>query len=452
VVSGNHRATVGIILAGGRGERAKPITLASADYIRSKALIPLVGQRLVEWILRSCVEQGIRRFYVVSHGLENRNQIKLLLGHGERFGVEIHYSRARFDRYNVGSAGATLHNLEQWDLQGDALVLPVDSLFDFDLDELSETHRRLGAVVTLAAVARTAPEIAGKYGVMRTDGHGLVTGFVEKPDLAGLHRLFPRTQDDPAVTLPTNAGMYLVDCGRLRLLTREPELLRRSHQRLDWGGDLLPLLAERGHPVAVHTVPRLGDLGNVTDYLATLQDVLTGSYPQMDELMAQVSGRPDGRDTRRWIHPSSLQTKDDLTGTTLAQKIEEGLVVLGPGVRIGRAVEIGPGVRIEHSDIGDGADIREGATVIRSACGESAVVGPYANVVDSYLGPMVELRSQRHRQVVLEGFSAIGDGAVVSAGTHLYGVSVHPRLHLPPLSGIPAGTRLTSADDVLDRL
>ncbi|MFD7338578.1 sugar phosphate nucleotidyltransferase [Streptomyces violascens] len=169
---------MGIILAGGRGERAKPITLKSTDYIRSKALIPFVGRRLVEWVLEACREQGIRRFYVVTQGLENRNQIKLLLGHGERYGVSISYSRSRFDRYNVGSAGATLHNLEQWDLQGQALVLPVDSLFGFDLTAMERTHREHDALVTVASVARTAAEISGKYGVMRTGPDGLVQGFV----------------------------------------------------------------------------------------------------------------------------------------------------------------------------------------------------------------------------------------------------------------------------------
>ncbi|MDR3079923.1 MAG: NTP transferase domain-containing protein, partial [Streptomyces sp.] len=188
--------TVGIILAGGRGERAKPITLESADYIRSKALIPFAGRRLIEWVVDACREQGIRRFYVVAQGLENRSQIKLLLGHGEQYGVEVRYSRSSFDRYNVGSGAATLHNLEQWDLTGRALVLPVDSVFDFSLAELEATHEESNAVVTVAAVARSPLEVAGKYGAMRTGADGLVSGFVEKPSLARVHEVFPEATSD----------------------------------------------------------------------------------------------------------------------------------------------------------------------------------------------------------------------------------------------------------------
>ncbi|XUL86392.1 sugar phosphate nucleotidyltransferase [Streptomyces galilaeus] len=437
--------TLGIILAGGRGERAKPLTLASSDYIRSKALIPFVGRSVVEWLVESCRDQGIRRFYVIAQGAENHSQIKLVLGHGERFGVEIHYSRARLDRYNVGSGAATLHNLEQWDLTGRALVLPVDSVFEFDLNLLVDTHDAADAAVTVATVGRTPEEIAGKYGVMQTSPDGLVAGFLEKPDLDRVHRVFPETSlPGSRTTLPTNAGMYLVDCGRLRLAARNPEMIRLAQQRLDWGGDLLPWLVGRGLPVAVAPIDRLGDLGSIPDYLATLGDVLGGHYRRMNQAM----GEPTSTDPRYWIHESSLRTKDSVTGTTLAQKISEGSVVIGPAVRIGRNAEIGPGVKLRFSDIGDGVDVDEGARLSRTAIGDGAVVGPYARITDSYVGPLARVHSERDNPVRLL-HSAIGEAADLRPGTRLTGVSVYPRLRVPAVTGLPTGTHLTSSDDIL---
>mgnify|MGYP001087763876 FL=1 len=437
--------TSGIILAGGRGERAKPLTLASSDYIRSKALIPFAGRPVVEWLVENCRDQGIRRFHVVAQGAENHSQIKLVLGRGERFGVEIHYSRARLDRYNVGSGAATLHNLEQWDLTGRALVMPVDSVFEFSLPLLTDAHDTADAVVTVASVARTAEEIAGKYGVMRTSRDGTVSGFLEKPDLDRIHRLFPETSlPGTGFTLPTNAGMYLVDCGRLRLAARTPEMIRLAQQRLDWGGDLLPWLVRRGLPVAAAPIDRLGDLGSIPDYLATLGDVLGGRYPWMSRAM----GAPVSTEPRYWIHESSLRTKDSVQGTTLAQKISEGSVVVGPAVRIGRNVEIGPGVKLRHTDIGDDVDIDEGARLSRTAIGDGAVVGPYARVTDSYVGPMAQVHSARDTPVRLV-HSAIGEAADLRPGTRLSGVSVYPRLRVPVVTGLPSGTHLTSSDDIL---
>jgi len=437
--------TLGIILAGGRGERAKPLTLASSDYIRSKALIPFVGRSVIEWLVESCRDQGIRRFYVIAQGAENHSQIKLALGHGERFGVEIHYSRARLDRYNVGSGAATLHNLEQWDLTGRALVLPADSVFEFSLPHLIDAHDAADAVATVATVARTPEEIAGKYGVMRTSAAGLVTGFLEKPPLDRIHRLFPETSLPTAGrTLSTNAGMYLVDCGRLRLAARTPEMIRLAQQRLDWGGDLLPWLVGRGLPVAAAPIDRLGDLGSVDDYLTTLGEVLGGRYPWMTRAM----GTPVSTDPPYWIHESSLRTKDSVTGTTLAQKISDGSVVIGPAVRIGRYAEIGPGVRLRHTDIGDGVDIDEGAQLTRTAIGDGAVVGPYARVEDSYVGPLAQVHSERGSPARLSR-SAVGDAAELRPGTRLSGVSVYPRLRVPAVTGLPTGTHLTSSDDIL---
>jgi len=439
-------STVGIILAGGRGERAKPITLQSADYIRSKALIPFAGRPLIEWIVETCRDQGIRCFYVVAQGAENRSQIKLVLGHGERYGVEIDYSRARFDQYNVGSGAATLHNLEQWNLTGSALVMPVDSLFDFSLDELRATHEAADAVVTVAAVSRTPEEIAGKYGVMGTTADGLVSGFLEKPQLARIHEEFPHTGPSHRThTLPTNAGMYLIDCARLRLAARTPELIRLAQQRLDWGRDLLPWLVGHDQRVAVGPIARLGDLGSIGDYLGTLGEALNGLYPYVNRAL----GDPLSADPRYWIHETSLRTKDSATGTTLAQKIAEGSVVLGPGVRIGRHAEIGTDVHLRYTDIGDGVDVAEGARLDRTVVGDGAVIGPYARISDSYVGPMAQVQSDRRTPVRLEQHTAVGDGAYLWPGTRLSGVSVYPRLRVPALSKVPTGTQLTSSDDIL---
>lgn len=441
---GSTNSTVGIILAGGRGERAKPITLESADYIRSKALVPFAGRRMIEWVIDACRRQGINRFYVVAHGQENRSQIKALLEHGERYGVDVRYSRSVLDQYNVGSGAATLHNLEQWDLTGQALVVPVDSVFDFSLEKLRAAQCEHDAVVTVAAVERTAQEVAGKYGVMRTDAAGMVNGFVEKPSMERIRAQFPAGWSDPAMTLATNAGMYLIDCRKLRRTARRPQLMRMAQQRLDFGRDLLPYLVDNDVPVAACAIDRLGDLGNVRDYLLTLADVLTGGYAQMNGLME----KPRNLRPRYWIHPTSLATRDDVTGTTLAHKIADGSVVIGAGVRIGRYVTIGPGVRLERADVGDGADLREGVRLSRSACGEAAIIGPYARISDSYIGPMAQVQSARSGPALLERYSAIGDGANLWPGTRLSGIGVYPRLDVPPLVGLPSGTQLTSSADI----
>ncbi|MEU2828856.1 sugar phosphate nucleotidyltransferase [Streptomyces lavendulae] len=416
-----------IALVGGQGVRARPLTLNSPDHLRSKAAMSLAGRSLIEWAVDSLHGQGVDRFFVAANGGENRAQTKAILAHGERLGVSVRYSRTRFDGSNTGSGEATLRCLEYWDLGGLALVFPSDSVFDFDLDAMVRAHRAADAVVTVATVVRPAAEAAGKYGVLRGGPDGRVEQFLEKPGLD--------TIGGPRARVETNAGMYLIDCHRLRTAAREPALAALARRSLDWGGDLLPYLVGHGHRVASFPIARFGDLGSPRDYLTTLGEVLRDEYPAL-------SGRAR-------IHESSLHLKDETTGRTLAEKVADGTVRIGPGVRIGMDVEVGPGVILAESDIGDGVDIGTGAVLRGVACGDHSIIGPGARLSDAFLGTMVDIRSTLEQPVVLEDFCALGDGVRVRAGTRLSGVKVYPRLDVRSGAGIEPGSDLSCLRDVL---
>ncbi|GGK63287.1 hypothetical protein Sme01_05410 [Sphaerisporangium melleum] len=431
-----------IALAGGQGLRARPITLNSADYLKSKAAMQLAGHTLIEWAVTTLRSQGVHQYYVVANGRENRAQTKAILAHGEQHDVTVRYSRTRFDRDNTGSGESTLRCLEYWDLTGLALVFPTDSVFDFDLDAMVRAHRDARADITVATVPRPGSEAAGKYGVLKLGMHGLVREFLEKPSLDLIRSTTWGGADDP---VHTNAGMYLIDCDRLRMAAREPELAALARRRLDWGGDLLPYLVRRGHRVLAHPIARFGDLGSPRDYLETLKDVLLDRYP----LLAGPLGHPAGPGPCHRIHESSLEMKDQVSGRTLAEKIEDGSVRIGPGVRIGRDVEIGPGVMIAESDIGDGVDIGECSRLRGVACGDHSIIGPGAHLTDVFLGSMVDVRSTLQRPVVLDDYCALGDEVRVGPGTRLRGVSAFPRMDIGGHARIPHGASLSGVRDLL---
>jgi NDP-sugar pyrophosphorylase family protein len=430
-------APIGLALAGGSGLRARPLTLRSPDFQRSKAAITLAGRSLIDWEVDMLARQGVTRFYVVAKGLENRTQIKSILGHGEPRGLSVGYSRPRFDAENTGSGQATLRALEHWKLDGLALVFPTDSLFDFDLDEMVAAHRAQNAVVTVASVARSPEEAAEKYGVLSLDGPR-VLGFREKPGLAeAVNMARGAAHRDGMVDV--NAGLYLIDCTRLRALAGLPRLRHLVRTGLDWGGQLLPFLAGHGRSVAAHRIARFGDLGTPQDYLETLGDLLRGKFPLLDrELGDEIAVSDSVR-----IHQSSLHLADLVTGRTLAQKLAAGEVRIGPNVRIGRDVEIGAGVWVENSDIGDGVDIGAGAVVRGSACADHAMIGAGAVLEDVVIGAMAVLESAAGQATVLTGYTAIGDEARVAAGSRLHGVRVYPRVRVQPGMPMSAGKVLT---------
>lgn len=439
---------IGIGLAGGQGTRARPLTLKAPGYLRSKAAMAFLGRRLIRWVIQILSAEGIKQYAIIAHGKENRYQIKVLIGYGEEFGVDIQYSPVKYDALSTGSADSTLRMLEYWDLDGTALIFPTDSLIDFDLEPMLERHREAGAVVTIAAMTRAPTEVAGKYGVMLTDPDSKVLSFVEKPTLREIRDHFGVRDEREFENLPllTNAGFYLVDVRALRAVAEHPQVALLRRHSLDFGKDFLPWLVGHGYPVYAYPVRRIGDLGNVEDYLETMVDALWGNFASVVRLM----GSPYDPEQRVWIAPESLSMRDAETGKTLYEKLEEGLVRIGPAVRIGRYCEIGPDVVITESNLDDDVEVRAGARIARSQVRDGAIIGHGASVVRTVVGSMSEIRSDPKHPTVLEDRVALGDEVIVYAGVRLEGgVSVYPRLKVPSGIRVPPGAELTSAEDVL---
>jgi len=74
-----------MILAAGKGERMRPLTLHTP-----KPLVPVAGQPLIEYHLRALAAAGVTDV-VINHAWLGQ-QIEDHLGDGSRFGLSIRYS------------------------------------------------------------------------------------------------------------------------------------------------------------------------------------------------------------------------------------------------------------------------------------------------------------------------------------------------------------------------
>ena len=439
---------VGLGLAGGQGVRARPLTLKAPGYLRSKAAMSFLGRRLIRWVVQILSSEGIKEYYIIAHGKENRYQIKVMIGYGEGFGVDVKYSPVKYDVLSTGSADSALRLIDHWDITQRALVFPTDSIIDFDLEPMVSAHREREAIVTIAAMTRPPDEVAEKYGVMLADEQGRITDFVEKPTLADLREHFHVASEEEFRRLPlmTNAGFYLIETDRLREVCRHPDVEKLREERLDFGKDLLPWLVGNGHPVYVHPVRKIGDLGNVEDFLDTMVDVLHGRFEAVDRLL----GPPFDAERNVWIAPESLQLRDDVSGMTLEEKIAAGTVTIGPAVRIGRFCEIQPGVTITESNLDDDVEIRQDARVERSQIRDGAIVGAGARLSEVVVGSMSEVRSELDTPTTIERLVALGDEVTVHAGVSMSDdISVFPRLKIPANIRIPPHTEVAGPADVL---
>jgi NDP-sugar pyrophosphorylase family protein len=441
---------VGLGLAAGQGVRFRPLTLKAKGYLRAKAAVRLLGRRVLDWIVQILQQQGLEDYIMVTKGKENRYQIKSIVGYGEHLGVRVRYSPVWFDRSNTGSADAVLTNLDHFDIKETSFVFPTDSVLDIDLPAMMAEHQRSGAVVTIAAAQQPADIIANRYGLIDRQPDGSVRGFVEKPSLEEIYAMYGvHGATDQLPPLVTNAGFYMMDSVALREISKHPEIkAMRSHQ-FDIGGHLLPWLVNHGYLVTAFQIGRMGDLGNIPSYLQTMVDVLHGSFTSLRGLLPRAyDGVP-----QLVIDPESLAITDPISGLTLAEKIERGLVDIRPPVRIGKYVQVYPGVTLSECNVDDDCEIHQHTTITRSSIGAGSIIGPYCRIEDTLTGIMVELQSTKDQPIDLSRYVAIGDEVVIRAGVTLSdSVTIHPRLKVPTGVIIDPSTDIESAEQLLEWL
>ena len=178
------RTTPVLVMAGGRGERLKPIT----DSI-PKPLVHVGGEPMIDLLLRRLALQGFHHVYVAVH--YRHEMVEDHLGSGARFGLKIEYLR---EPEPLGTAGALSFLSRK--LTEPILVVNADVLTSVDFGEVMDSHLAGGALATVSCL-RHRTEIP--FAVVE-EMHGRMTSLVEKPvreELvsAGVYVLSPNVVD-----------------------------------------------------------------------------------------------------------------------------------------------------------------------------------------------------------------------------------------------------------------
>jgi mannose-1-phosphate guanylyltransferase len=248
----------------------------------------------------------------------------------------------------LGTAGG-VRNCADFFGQETFLVISGDALTDINLDALAETHRRTGAVATLA-VKRVAD--TREYGVVIHDDDGQITGFQEKPDLVD------------ALSDLGNCGIYMF----------EPEIFDYfpAVDPADWAMDVFPALLAAGAPFHVHeTHSYWNDVGS-------LDELRQGTF---DALVGGLEIEPVGETSQPGITICEGSALD-------AQAVASLPIWIGHDVKIGADVRLhGPVVIGDGAVLGDGVCLREtivlpGTEIADRAILIGAIVG-HAGILES---------------------------------------------------------------------
>ena len=358
-----------VVLVGGQGTRLRPLTERTR-----KDMLPLVDRPLLAYTFEHLRRHGVERAIVSCGHLPEQ-----VRGHfGDRYGsLALEYA---VEDEPLGTGGAI--GFAGRGLGSTFLALNGDSLREADLDELVRAHRAFGARATILLTPVADPS---RYGLVRTDGDGRVTSFLEKPR--------PEEIDTDLI----NAGLYVLEPDVLELV---PEGRAVSIER-----EVFPRLAAEG---AVHGVALPGywlDVGTPDAYLQAHRDVLERTFRTEvgEELGSDFALVHPGAE----IHPGARLVPPVYVGdgAVLEEGVRAGsLAVVGAGARLGA------GAVVENAVVGAGARVGAHASVLGSVVGEEAAVGDGCRLGGlAVLGPGARLG---------EG-NALDHGARVAAGLEI---------------------------------
>ena len=228
--------TLGVLLAGGAGERLFPLTRD-----RAKPAVPFGGHyRIIDITLSNCINSGLRKVFILTQykALSLNRHIRegwtgiVAQELGEFFELMPPMQRTGSNWY-MGTADAVYQNIYSIGSEQPKyiIILSGDHIYKMNYSRMLEHHKETGAEVTLATLPIPPNEVS-RFGGVEVEQTEEVLGFQEKPASTSFRSPFNPSAVDASM------GIYIFNTDiLLKALIADAEDPDSKH---DFGHDILP--------------------------------------------------------------------------------------------------------------------------------------------------------------------------------------------------------------------
>lgn len=356
---------LGIIMAGGKGERLYPLTVE-----RCKPAVPFGGKyRIIDFVLSNFMHSGIYSIYVLVQYkaqslIEHLRTTWHLGGRASDAFITVVPPQMRWgEAWYKGTADAVYQNLNLIrDSQPDIVaVFGADHIYRMDISQMVKFHLEKEAQATVAALP-VPIENAHAFGVIEADENDRINGFQEKPKI-------PKPMPTDPSMVYSSMGNYIFNSDLLVETLLEDSRRCTEH---DFGKTIIPELYSHRRVFAYNflnnEVPGIKqyeekgywrDVGDIETYWSAHMELLGATPPfDLDNADWPILGNPyDGPATRL------------IGGEIKKSLIGDGCLIVDAKIKksiLGRGVQVHEGATIEDSIVMDRTIVKKGAKIKRA--------------------------------------------------------------------------------------
>lgn len=278
--------TIGIIMAGGKGERLYPLTKE-----RSKPAVPFAAKyRIIDFVLSNFINSGIFANYVLVQYLSQsliehiRQNWAFSSVTKDHFITVVPPQMRLGEMWYRGTADAVKQNLNLIsDFSPDLVaIFGADHIYRMDIRQMIQFHMEKKSDVTISAITVPLKE-ASRFGTITVNDSDRVTGFEEKPKN-------PKPLPSNSNMVYASMGNYIFNFEVLRKIMHE----FADKEDVDFGKTILPSIYKKYNVFAYNysnqNLPGIKkyeepnywrDVGTIQSYFDAHMDFL-GEKPKLD--------------------------------------------------------------------------------------------------------------------------------------------------------------------------